>query len=318
MADEWYEKVFQNKHEEINQFLESKKSTGKSPRTLNSYSRVLRKFYHEHFPELTPAETQVYHIEKYVNMLSERDLSQNTKRKYVENVSAFFAWSMKRPRFEDITGNPAAVVLEDLPKEKKERPDCATWDNARKIVQNIHDPRDKTVAIVMAKTGARVKEVLRLERDDLMLEEGFVRFSNRKGGRTTVNPVDVETIHAIQRCMMIDDTGSELVFSSIYGNELGRERIRRSVRAGAVDAGIMEEGERRFHKKFTSHTFRTVFTTLMRNSGMPDYITRYLRGDGDREVMDLYTRIDRQDVRQRYLNHIKTLNVYRSDRGENH
>lgn len=318
MADEWYEQIFENKHKEINQFLDSKESTGKSHRTLNGYSRILRKFYHEHFPELTPQDTQLYHIEKYVNLLDDRDVSQNTKRKYVENVSAFFARAMKRPRFEEITGNPAAVVLEDLPKVRKERPDCATWENARKIVQNIHDPRDKTIAVVMAKTGVRVKEVLGLREDDLMLEEGFIRFRDRKGGRTTVNPVDEETVHTIQRCMMVDNTDSDLVFSSIYVNELGRERVRRSVRAGAVEVGIMEEGEDRFHKKFTPHTFRTVFTTLMRNSGMPDHITRYLREDSDQEVMDIYTRIDRQDVRERYLQHIKTLNLYRTSGGENH
>jgi integrase/recombinase XerD len=51
---------------------------------------------------------------------------------------------------------------------------------------------------------------------------------------------------------------------------------------------------------------------------MPDHFTRYLRGDGDREVMDLYTKIPRDQVREEYLDIIKPLNLYaRTDGGEN-
>jgi hypothetical protein len=44
----------------------------------------------------------------------------------------------------------------------------------------------------------------------------------------------------------------------------------------AVEAGVMERGENRFHKKFTPHTDRTVFTSLMRNQGMKQHILRYI------------------------------------------
>ena len=49
---EWEKTVLDNKHEAVNQFLQSKENTGKSKRTLNEYSRILQKFYHEHFPAL--------------------------------------------------------------------------------------------------------------------------------------------------------------------------------------------------------------------------------------------------------------------------
>jgi len=71
----------------------------------------------------------------------------------------------------------------------------------------------------------------------------------------------------------------------------------------------MEPGEERFHKKFTPHTYRTVFTTLMRNQGMPDHILRYIRGDSNDETMDIYTRVDRSQARKQYLDCIKTLQL---------
>jgi len=45
------------------------------------------------------------------------------------------------------------------------------------------DPRNKTVAVLLAKTGCRVSEALEVKQDDLMLDEGFVRLRERKGGK---------------------------------------------------------------------------------------------------------------------------------------
>ncbi|ELZ80170.1 XerC/D-like integrase [Haloferax gibbonsii ATCC 33959] len=310
MGEQWERQIQENKHEEINDFLRRKQITGRSLRTLNAYSRILRKFYHEQFPELTPGETQVYHIEEYVARLTERGLTQNSKRRYLESLSAFFSYAMKRPRFENITGNPAAVVLEEIPKQIHDRPDCATWENGKQIIHNISDPRNKTVAILLAKTGCRLSEALEIEMEDLNLEDGFIRLRKRKGGKQTVVPIDEETIQAIQRFKFTrKKDASNYLFISIRGTRVGREQLRRSIRKAAVQAQIMEQGETRFHKKFTPHTYRTVFTTLMRNQGMPDHILRYIRGDSNDETMDIYTRVDRNQARQHYLQAIKPLHL---------
>lgn len=310
MVDDWYEKVFENKHAEINEFLRQKKTTGRSPRTLNAYSRTLQKFYHEQFPELSPAETEVRHIEEYLYELDERDLSQNTKRRYLESLSAFFSYAMKRPRFDGINSNPAGVVLEEIPKVIHDRPDCATWENAKRIVHAIPDPRDKAVAVLLAKTGCRLTEALEIETGDLMLDEGFIRLRKRKGGKQTVVPIDEEVVKTINRLQKIRVSEEpEYLFVSIRGHRVSRERIRVAVRNAATECGIMEEGETRFHRKFTPHTFRTVFTTLMRQQGMDDRILQYIRGDSNDQTMDIYTRVDREEAKEQYLKCMRALDL---------
>lgn len=76
-----------------------------------------------------------------------------------------------------------------------------------------------------------------------------------------------------------------------------------------VEAGVMERGEDRFYKKFTPHTYRTVFTTLMRSQGMKQHILRYIRGDAASETMDIYTRVDREEAREEYLECIELLGL---------
>jgi integrase/recombinase XerD len=89
-GESWEEKVYRNKHRIINDWLRSKETTGKSRRTLNEYSRTARKFFHNEFPELDPEDVEVRHIEKYLTRLNQRELSQNTKRRYLEGFSVFY------------------------------------------------------------------------------------------------------------------------------------------------------------------------------------------------------------------------------------
>jgi len=107
-------KVYDNKHDEVNYFITRKHATGRSERTLNSYSRILREFFHDQFPDLSPNEVEIRHVEDYLMALTERGVSQNSKKKYLEVLSSFYGYTMKRPQFEGITSNPAAVVMEEI------------------------------------------------------------------------------------------------------------------------------------------------------------------------------------------------------------
>jgi integrase/recombinase XerD len=310
MTGKTREKIYENKHDAVNDFIQRKEAMGRSRRTLNAYSRTLKSFFHEEFPDLAPEDVTPEHIEDYVSTLAARDLSQNTKRRYLESLSSFYGWTMKRPRFENITGNPAAVVLEEIPQKYRERPDCATWENAKKIVHNVADPRNKAITVILAKTGCRIREALEIEQDDLMLDDGFIRLRERKGGSQTVVPVDEEVKHVIKRYRLVrPDNDSEYLFLSVRGNRVQSTQVQRAVRDAAVRAGVMDEGETRFHRKFTPHTFRTVFTTLMRNNEMPDHYLQYIKGDSNSRTMDIYTRVDRYDAKQSYLECIESLDL---------
>lgn len=104
-----------------------------------------------------------------------------------------------------------------------------------------------------------------------------------------------------------DESG--YLFVSIRGGRVSREMVRRAVRAAAIDQGIVEEEASKFHEKFTPHTFRNVFTTLMRRQGMDDRILQFTRGDSPSWTIDLYTKIDRQEVKEQYLECTSSLNL---------
>lgn len=113
----------------------------------------------------------------------------------------------------------------------------------------IPNPRNKAVAVLLAKTGCRLEEALEIKMDDLMLDDGFVRLRERKGGKQTVVPTDRETIRTIKRFRLIRrDTDLHYLFVSIRDDRLTKTVIQRAVREAAIREGIVEEGEDRFHK----------------------------------------------------------------------
>jgi integrase/recombinase XerD len=307
--------VVENKHDVCEEFLRKKAAVGRSNTTLETYSRYLHKFFHTYFPEVDPADVSVHHIEEYLirleadfhsNMTMNDELTTKTKRVYLTALTSFYSWAMKRPRYDEIPGNPAADVLEELPKEARSRPDVATWENATQIVQAIHDPGNKPAVAFMAKTGARLSEVVHLRTDDLLLDEGFVRLRNRKGGGQTLLPIDDELVELFQRHQYVRRLPDhEYVFVSRHKNRLSAARIRDVVKDAAKRADVVESGAPGFEKRFTPRTFRTVFTTLMRRQGMADHILRYIRGDADADMLDLYTRVDPEEAREEYLDCIK-------------
>lgn len=80
-----------------------------------------------------------------------------------------------------------------------------------------------------------------------------------------MNPVDDDTITALRRLQAISNREEGCVFTSLRGGRIKRERIRREVRRAAVRAGVMDGvDEQRWHRRFTPHHYRTIFTSEIR------------------------------------------------------
>lgn len=59
----------------------------------------------------------------------------------------------------------------------------------------------------------------------------------------------------------------------------------------------------------TPHYFRVFFTTQILRAGMPRHYVQELRGDSGGAAIDVYTRIDREELRRAYLAHVPVLGL---------
>jgi len=59
------------------------------------------------------------------------------------------------------------LVASEIKHERKPRPSSATWENVRKNILSMTDPGDQALAVIAAKTSARISEILDLELHDI-------------------------------------------------------------------------------------------------------------------------------------------------------
>ncbi len=88
---------------------------------------------------------------------------------------------------------------------------------------------------------------------------------------------------------------------------MDRNSARRRLNASAIINGLSNGKD--FTQKFTPHTYRSVFTTEMRNARCREDILRRIRGDALRDIADIYTIITPEQIKAEYERCVPKLGI---------
>jgi integrase/recombinase XerD len=99
------------------------------------------------------------------------------------------------------------------------------------------------------------------------------------------------------------------LFIGEKGDRLKRNGIYSMVTKYAERVGLHNPTLPNPEDHFTPHCFRHWFTTHLRRAGMDREFIKILRGDRRREAIDIYDRIDRDELRRAYLAYIPQLGL---------
>ncbi len=300
-------KIYSNGVPALEDFIRRKRITNRSPRTLSEYSRIVVRFF-EWIGHKNPEKITERDIEQYLEYLQKKELSQNSQAKYIEALASFFSFLHGRPEY-NVKINPIADLASEIKHERKPRPSTATWENVRKTILSMTDPCDQALAILAAKTGMRISEILGLELQDINFQNGFILIRRGKGGKSRSVPIDDEVILALKRWLIIrpKDIEDNHMFVSIRGRRMDRNSARRRLNAAAITNGLSNGKD--FSQKFTPHTYRSVFTTEMRNSRCREDILRMIRGDALRDIADVYTIVTPEQIKEEYERCVPKLGI---------
>lgn len=300
-------KIYSNGMPALEDFIRRKRITNRSPRTLSEYSRIVVRFF-EWMGHQYPEKISERDSEQYLEHLQKNKLSQNTQAKYIEALASFFSFLHGRPEY-NVTINPVSDLATEIKHERKPRPSSATWENVRKYILSMTDPRDQALAIFAVKTGARISEILDLEIKDIDFQNGWALIKRGKGGKARTVPIDDEVIKILQRWLIVrtKDTKDDHIFISIRGHRMDRNTARLRLNAAAKTSGLTKGKD--FTQKFTPHTNRSVFTTQMRNSRCREDILRIIRGGSLRDIADVYTIVTPEQIKAEYERCVPKLGI---------
>jgi integrase/recombinase XerD len=295
--------------EAFKDFIEWKEDVDREESTLKVYEKVIHCFFRD--VGISPFELTEEDVRWYVRNEKRRGIERNTIRTRLRTLSSFYSFMITREKYP-IIYNPFKILCEQFKSIRKERPICATWDNSKKILLGLKDnPRNFALGVLLCKTGIRIgKEALNIEMGDIDFKEQFIFIKKRKGGSGGYVPFDDEVKFALERWILVrpGDSLSNHLFITQSGGKLGYPMANLVIKEAVKKAGV-STGSKQFEKKFTPHTFRTVLTTALRNVGCRDDVIRKIRGDAETSMLDYYTHLTREQIREEYLRCIPRLGI---------
>lgn len=249
------------------------------------------------------------------HILQERNVKHKTAENYFSALSAFYDYLA----FEGLVG--ANVVLPfrkrylrrykngyDDPERK-----LLSVEEMSRLIGSIMDPRDKAVAVLLAKTGIRRSELLKLDVVDVCWTDYSITLKPTPKRSNRVVFFDDECAVALRRWLRVREKlnpKTKALFVSYQSlNRLDRNGLYTAIVKYAKRLGFHNPESHRLEDHFGPHCFRHWFTTWLLRNGMPREYVKELRGDRRGEAIDIYHHIDRQELRRAYLAYIPKLGI---------
>jgi integrase/recombinase XerD len=217
------------------------------------------------------------------------------------NVSAIR--SLHRFLFNEhrLASNPAETLHQ--PKKARYLPAVLTLQETERVLEApmLQSPpgrfvlRDRAILELLYASGIRVTELVEMTRQNLYLDERFIRIFG-KGSKERLVPIGDSAADWIRRYreelrMKLSNRNSlDHLFLNARGRKLTRMAVYNMVKEYALLAGI--------EKNISPHTFRHTFATHLLEGGADLRAVQEMLGHSSIVATQIYTHIDRTFVKE--------------------
>ncbi len=250
------ENTFKTENEKLlKSFISAKKIEGCSEKTLNYYHKTIENFLQTIETYLTRIET-----EKIRNYLYSYQECHHSSKVTIDNMrrilSTFFAWLED----EDFISKSPVRRIHKVKTDSLVR-ETITDEQLEQLHDICTEKRDLALVDVLASTGIRVGELVRLNRTDLDLQERqCIVFG--KGNKERFVYFNARTKLHILRYLETRKDDNPALFVS-----LSAPHSRLSI--SGVERRIKQLGQKLNLEKVHPHKFRRTFATNAIDKGMP-------------------------------------------------
>lgn len=274
----------------IESFLSAKRLEGCSDRTLNFYKSTIDKMYVSIGKSIKAITTE--DLRSYLSdYQSSNDVSKVTIDNIRRNLSSFFSW------LEDenyILKSPVRrihrVKAADSIKE------TYTDEDLEKLRDSCDELRDLALIDILASTGMRVGELVRLNRSDINFNEReCVVFG--KGDKERIVYFDARTKIHLQNYLNSRSDDNSALFVSLKAPYIRLE-------IGGVESRLKKLGEALKIEKVHPHKFRRTMATTAIDKGMPIEQVQKLLGHEKIDTTLHYAMVKQSNVKNAHRKYI--------------
>jgi site-specific recombinase XerD len=158
---------------------------------------------------------------------------------------------------------------------------------------NYSGVRDKAMMLGLLDTGARAKEFLHINLEDVDLATGAVMIRQGKGRKPRMVFLGRKTIRAIRGYLRYRKDNHPALWVSTHGERMTYSALRCFLRRRAEQIGMKEIP--------TPHDFRRAFALVMLRNGVDIFALQKLMGHSDLQILRRYLAQTDQDIHTAHM-----------------
>lgn len=253
--------------------------------TITWFMYFLRERENRRFSEVSRKD-----IEAFIEREQDRGLKITSVRLKLSTMNTFFRFLIEAGVLqEEVLSKKIRLKLPEL------LPLAMEPEHVRCLLSMITHIRDRTLILLLVRTGMRIGELLETRVSDINLnEQKIMIYQARKTGVGRVVYFSDDAREALTRWFGIRDTGIEYLFYGYGKKRLTYGGAREIFKKCLKKAGLTEQG-------YTLHRLRHSFASELLNAGMRLECLQPLLGHTSIEVTRRYARLTDKSREEEYF-----------------
>ena len=280
----------------VESFLIDRKSQGLSPDTIELYTKKLQYFlkYCDHQALTQVSQITSDFIRRYLLELSETHNPGGVHACF-RPLRTMLYWLEEEEIMPAGWKNPIRrVKAPKLPTDPIEPIQIEEIHQLLKTCQsNYSGVRDKAMILGLLDTGARAKEFLNINLEDVDLATGAVMIRQGKGRKPRMVFLGRKTIRAIRGYLRYRKDNSPALWVSTHGERMTYSALRCFLRRRAEQISLKSIP--------TPHDFRRAFALVMLRNGVDIFALQKLMGHSDLQILRRYLAQTDQDIHNAHM-----------------
>lgn len=284
----------------VNDYIVELKLFGRTIGYIKSVNYALKKFQDScNGKDILKVDEDIIKI--FIQDMRDQKLADRTLLEIVRAIERFYSFVIESRKY-GLLDNPVSRIVKRLNHKKfqTKRP-IKSIEEISKFIKNVHNPRDRAIIIVLAKTAIRNGELTALDIEDIDFDNEVLTIDKhvsnlssntiikgRKNGNETRIPLDDETLRALKFYLISrSKTQNNALFISHNGIRLYEHDISRIVKDWSIKTKTGKD-TKETDKKIVPHFFRAWATYTLQINGCNPAVIDAIRGDVASSIRAFY------------------------------
>jgi integrase len=276
-------------------------------RGLRALTRLAVFLDHGAVAALADLDRQV--LERYLADLHAELVGRQRHNDQINQLNSFLT-AIRTHHWDDALPGTALIFSDDYPRRTERLPRALAEHVMAQIehadtLARFPDPAHRLITQILIRTGLRVSDALRLDRDCVITDPGggaYLRYLNHKMKRQALVPIDDE-LRALITAHATRATGTSLLFPRPTKNPDGTAPTSSSTYRIALyrwlaDCDVRDEHGRPVH--LTPHQWRHTLGTRLINRDVPQEVVRRILDHDSPQMTAHYARLHETTIRRHW------------------